>query len=853
ASTPILIGNIVNYFFDELIHQPDLNYSEVIKDTFRLAPEQFSCMDDKQLTECISKIRTHFNNLRNVVKNELTETGITKEKAYLEPSFYSNEYGLYGRLDLYHYNESDRQSDIVELKSGKLFRSNSYGLNENHYIQTLLYDLIIESVYKGKVKSNNYILYSYLDSQRLKYAPKVRSKQYTASILRNDIVILEHLLAKLDNDKYAFLLDKMNPEDIPSEFTFVKRDSRQYFNAFQGLDALEKIYIRTFLAFISREYILSKTGEHGVHKLNGMASLWLDPIEEKIEKFSILNGLEINRNESAEDIPCLSLSYSEHSALLSKFRKGDICVLYPAKGRRSDVLKHQIFKCTILNIDDTGIEIRLRARQKNHDVFKSNQYWNLESDFLDSSFNQLYYALYDFMIARPEYRKLVFGLKAPQSGEMSIKPETASLSSEQKLLLKKGIEAKDYFLLWGPPGTGKTSVMIRSYVDHYYRNTNDNILLLAYTNRAVDEICETISKVVGDKFIRIGSRYSTGEKYVNSLLRVRTEEIQNRKDLLHLIKNTRIFVSTISSIQGKRELFKLKRFDLTIIDEASQLLEPMLIGLLGRFSKFIMIGDHKQLPAVVTQKESRSKVESEQLQTKIGLTDCRISLFERMYKNCINKGWENAYGALSYQGRMHIDIQNFVSPVFYDGLLKPLTILERLSAVSVFKSRDKIRRMLIKERMIFVNVPVDNSLTSKTNKLEASIVARMVNEWKGIYKENEQNITESSIGVITPFRAQIAMIRSLLTNSEEITIDTVERYQGGARNQIIISLAVSRADMIDSISNYSEEGVDRKLNVALTRAREHLIILGSVNILKSNPVYSELINYCELIDYSEII
>ncbi|MBT8189201.1 MAG: DNA helicase, partial [Bacteroidia bacterium] len=202
---------------------------------------------------------------------------------------------------------------------------------------------------------------------------------------------------------------------------------------------------------------------------------------------------------------------------------------------------------------------------------------------------------------------------------------------------------------------------------------------------------------------------------------------------------------------------------------------------------------------------------------------------------------------------MHMDIQNFVSPVFYDGLLKPLKMIERLSAVSVFKSRDKTRRMLIKERMIFVNVPVDNSLTSKTNKLEASIVARLVNEWKGIYKENEQNITESSIGVITPFRAQIAMIRSLLTNSEEITIDTVERYQGGARNQIIISLAVSRAEMIDSISNYSDEGVDRKLNVALTRAREHLIILGSVNILKSNPVYSELINYCELIDYSEII
>ena len=138
--------------------------------------------------------------LKDVVNNELKNSNISKDKAYLEPSFFSNEYGVQGRLDLFHIDEENKQSDIVELKSGKLFKPNGYGLNENHYVQTLLYDLIIESNYKAKVKSNNYILYSALDSKRLKYAPRVRNKQYEAIKVRNDIVLLENLLCKIDEE-----------------------------------------------------------------------------------------------------------------------------------------------------------------------------------------------------------------------------------------------------------------------------------------------------------------------------------------------------------------------------------------------------------------------------------------------------------------------------------------------------------------------------------------------------------------------------------------------------------------------------------------------------------------------------
>jgi len=78
-----------------------------------------------------------------------------------------------------------------------------------------------------------------------------------------------------------------------------------------------------------------------------------------------------------------------------------------------------------------------------------------------------------------------------------------------------------------------------------------------------------------------------------------------------------------------------------------------------------------------------------------------------------------------------------------------------------------------------------------------------------------------------------------------ITIDTVERYQGGARDIIIISLSTNSLSQLQSLISLSDEGVDRKLNVALTRAREQLILLGNPELLEGNAIYRELIGYCK--------
>ena len=100
----------------------------------------------------------------------------------------------------------------------------------------------------------------------------------------------------------------------------------------------------------------------------------------------------------------------------------------------------------------------------------------------------------------------------------------------------------------------------------------------------------------------------------------------------------------------KRIILKLKTFHQVIIDEASQLLEPYLVGLLPHFKRFVLIGDHQQLPAVVLQSSEASKVADEEL-NKIGVVNLRDSFFERIYKQCLRNGWHWAHAQLSHQGK----------------------------------------------------------------------------------------------------------------------------------------------------------------------------------------------------------
>ncbi|MEM7102573.1 MAG: AAA domain-containing protein [Bacteroidota bacterium] len=856
-SVPLMLGHIANFFLDELIQNPEAKFEDLFPKVFRISPLAFSTFQDTEIKEIMRQANVHFRNLKYQVTTEFIEQKMDLAHCVTEPSFYSENYGLQGRLDVWYQNPESGDSAIVELKSGSPFGANRYGLSKNHYTQTLLYDLLIKSVYGRKMDPAKYILYSKLNDQNLKFAPSLSIKQIEALKVRNDILTIERLLSQLDEKDLAGpnILDRLSLKGLPHLSGFHKRDVLHFSEVLHKVPVHERKYFMAFVSFIAKEHRLAKTGEEGLESLNGMASLWRSHFGEKMENFEILSHLIIERNQTREEDPTIVFRRTPETSKLANFREGDIAILYPSASPEETVLNNQIFKCNIIRIDQQVVEVKLRSKQSNSNIFVQNKLWNLEHDLIDSNFTQLYRNLFAFLQFHPDKKALLLGKRQP---EFSEKPEAdlpLHLSPEQKELMLKALSAKDYFLLVGPPGTGKTKFMLREMVRHLLFNTKENLLLLAYTNRAVDEICEAIHDFASEHYIRVGSKFSTAEAYRSQLLTARIAEIAKRKELVRLIEEHRIFVGTVSSVAGKRELLELKKFNTAIIDEASQLLEPMLTGLLPRVNRFVLIGDHKQLPAVVMQNRIQTAIDDNDLKA-LGLINRRNSLFERLYRVCQKNEWEQAFGMLTRQGRMHQDISAFPSQFFYENKLGHLDE-KCISApwqhldlgLHLPEDANDLEKILATQRIIYIPTPVDESMRSnKTNIAEANLAAELVTSFERIYTASGQTLAADDIGIITPYRAQIAGIRHCLEKQgkgfESISVDTVERYQGGARNIIIISLCLNAVRQLENLVSMTDDGkVDRKLNVALTRARQHLVILGNERVMTHNPIFENLVRF----------
>ncbi len=895
-SQSITLGNIANFFLDELVADSTAEFQKTFPKVFKINPLVFSLMESNMVRDIQTASQIHWINIKRVLHENFPKVGITAQDCYLEPSFYAPKYGLQGRLDLFFRNRENLKTAIVELKSGKTFRPNQYGINANHFIQTLLYDLLIDATFGDKHENLNYILYSVVENDNLKFAPPIKSLQYEALNVRNKILGLEKAVISCQQETVSSeqpeeitqssklkaqssnVFEKIIADLTKTASGFEKRDLDIFQQTYFNMSDLERNYFLAFSAFIMREHHLSKIGIQGNEDINGQATLWLDDVTTKEENFSILSHLTILENKSFNEDALIILKRSEKTNPLANFRVGDIVVLYPLtvseqpsaisfqqEDEEADSLMltasscqpihNQVFKCTLVSFSQTQITLRFRNRQFNQYLFEHCAFWNVEHDLLDSSFVSMTRNLFAFMQAPKEKRDLLLTLRPPnlpipdddKSKIENRKLKIEEMTDEQNLIFKKIIYSQDYFLLWGPPGTGKTSVMLKNLVGYFFKNTDQNILLLAYTNRAVDEICEAIERlgdVIKNNYLRIGSRFGTDERFHEQLLDKKIESIKNRKELIELIAAHRIVVGTVASISGKPELFQLKKFDRVFIDEASQILEPQLIGLLPKVSHFTLIGDHKQLPAVVQQSSEDSATNNVLLES-IGLKNTRNSFFERLYRRALENKWDWAYSILSHQGRMHADIMQFPSEMFYENKLRILPDILGKNQTQLLTSlllmhENKVLANVVNNRVSFIHINSKSVTPKKMNENEAKSIAKLVQAFEEHYFEKKL-----SIGIITPFRAQIATIKNALKEKnipeDAITIDTVERYQGGARDIILISLCITHPRQLTSLVSLSEEGVDRKLNVALTRAKQHLIVLGNAEILNESVIYKEFI------------
>ena len=919
VSPSIMKGNIANFFLDELVADPNVGFNETFPKVFKINPLAFCSFEEREMATLFNEAKGHFVHIKQVVTEGLPKVGIQREDCYMEPSFYAPKYGLQGRLDLFYQNPTTpNKSAIVELKSGKPFRANIYGISNNHFTQTLLYDLLVEAAFGTTQNPLNYILYSVLDTDNLKYAPVVKAQQYEALNIRNQILALEQALINLNRDKWNgrqhqntegssarknWLFPRLIERLGGSSTGFEKKDIDGFAKVYEGLTDLERHYFEGFASFIAREHQISKIGHSDNEAAKGVAALWLSSAESKEENFAIFSHLKVVDNQSFEPDALIFFEKTELTNPLANFRVGDIVVLYPSaektafedaenaknqgltpenqgatlknqgltpknqaliseKSSRPPILENQIFKCSIVGMTEKTVVVRLRSRQLNQAVFQKTAFWNVEHDLLDSSFNAMFRGLFSFMRAPQRKKNLLLTTEAPDKQASDFPnihqpievEELPDMTAEQRRILQKMLNSQDFFLLWGPPGTGKTSVMLHHLVGHLLSKTDEKILLLAYTNRAVDEICEAIESLgewVKKDYVRIGSRYSTGVQFHDQLLDKKIENVKTRKELKGVLESHRVFVATVASMNGKPELLELIDFQRVVIDEASQILEPQLVGLLPHFKHFTLIGDHKQLPAVVQQPLNESEVQEELLHS-IGLNNHRNSLFERLYKRCISQNWTWAFDRLSHQGRMHSDIMQFPSVNFYEEKLHILP--EKLGDFQLqtidfqeIETSERLQTLIVERRVLFLNTDTDNGNNfNKTNAPEARLIGDLVHAFEKIYAKNNREMHPLSIGVITPYRAQIAQIQAELQRRNfdvsKITIDTVERYQGGARDVILLSLCTNEVSQLSSLVSLSEEGVDRKLNVALTRARRQLVVVGNAAILKESEIYRKFID-----------
>lgn len=854
---PLLLGNIANLFLDEWIYagEKEPDYTECMKKAFRQYPIELAACEElrnpQKEKEFAQDCRMHFEHIRETVQKTFLQPGynLDKNDAVLEPSYICEALGIQGRLD---YMQRD-MSSFIEMKSGK---ADEYAMQgrlepkENNRVQMLLYMAVLEySMGQERRSMHPYLLYT---RYPLLYPARASWAQVRRIInLRNCIVASEYGVQLHNHPSFTQrLLAQINPsvlnqKGLQGRFweQYLKPSISRFGERMEQLTPLERTYFYTLYNFITKELYTSKSGDVNCESRTGASALWLSTLDEKRDAGEILYDLTIVENHASQAHKAfiiLSIPQYEET-FLPNFRNGDVVVLYERNNGTDNVTNKMVFKGNIESITDNELRIRLRAAQQNPLVFPENSRYAVEHDTMDTTFRSMYLGLSSFMDANPERRELLLGQRPPRF-DMAYEDRIARTTDDFERVALKAEAACDYFLLVGPPGTGKTSRALRRMVEHFYACPSTQVLLLAYTNRAVDEICRSLSAILPQvDYIRVGSELSCDARFRKHLLENVLAECNNRREVNIRMADCRIYVGTVASIASKPELFKLKHFDVAIVDEATQILEPQLLGILcARFKdgrngigKFILIGDHKQLPAVVLQSNEQSEVHDEGLR-RIGLYNLKDSFFERLYRFHLQEEHCRAVDMLCRQGRMHPGVASFPNREFYAGKLEALGLPHQLENV------DAPVRFIPSERDT-------ESVSGKTNRNEARIVAQLAADVYHLYKETFE--VNRTLGVITPYRSQIALIRKEIqalgiSALNEISVDTVERYQGSERDVIIYSFCVNYLYQLKFLPNLTEENgvwIDRKLNVALTRARRQLYITGVPDILSHNLIYRRLI------------
>jgi len=460
-----------------------------------------------------------------------------------------------------------------------------------------------------------------------------------------------------------------------------------------------------------------------------------------------------------------------------------------------------------------------------------------------------------------DLREILYGAKQA-SFKKGFDFQSVNLNEGQNRALSQIFNAKDVAIIHGPPGTGKTTTLVNAIKEVV--KTEKQVLVCAQSNAAVDLMVEKLDGL-GIEVLRIGHPARlTPEVIENSLdvkiskhpffkelreIRKRSDEYRKkglkykrnfgheermqRKMVMHeakmlkgdadriesqitedLVDRTQVIACTL--VGSTHRLLQDRTFRSVFIDEASQALEPACWIAIKKAYRVIMAGDHLQLPPTIKSLKA----------AKDGLAN---TLFEKAIKHI------DESVMLETQYRMHPDIMKFSGDYFYGGQLK--------TAEDVL-FREKGSEL---EHFVFIDTAgcgftekVKKETLSTYNKEEADLLVK--------HLSNNLSL-DKSVGIIAPYKAQIELLRDLVMKNpafdavrENIVVNTVDAFQGQERDVIYIGL--TRSNEQNEIGFLKEY---RRMNVAMTRAKTQLVIIGDSATLGRDAFYNSVIDYAQQI------
>lgn len=579
------------------------------------------------------------------------------------------------------------------------------------------------------------------------------------------------------------------------------------------------------------------------------------PISVGRSYYNSLNQLVIeiyNEAEENEDIDC-AFEYGRpvQFFLHNENNSED----YQGRKNGSKPAKYFTFSSTVSFVDGNRMVVTLPSSQSVIDLTNAS-HLGVQLYFDETSYKTMFHALTDVINGKNNrltyLRDLFAGQGIPQ--RFSFQPMPFPwLNETQQKAMNEVLWAKDVAVVHGPPGTGKTTTLVEAIYETLRRETQ--VMVCAQSNMAVDWISEKLVDH-GIPVLRIGNPTRINDKMLSFTYERRFEshpdypelwairknirqirETAKRGDNIHqklsrlreraseiemritgsLFDEARVVACTL--VGSASRLLVGKHFSTLFIDEAAQAMEPACWIAIRRASRVILAGDHQQLPPTIKCYEA--------MRQGLGIT-----LMERIVKNL-----PSVVSLLETQYRMNDDIMRFSSDWFYNGRLKSSPEVQHRGILD------------LDTPITWIESDSEESFVGENhgriNKPEAELLITTLKDYIhkiGLHRFIEERL---DVGIISPYRVQTQYIRQLIKSDTElkqlrksISVNTVDGFQGQERDIIIISLVRSNEN-----GQIGFLGDLRRMNVAMTRARMKLIILGNTPTLSRSAFYHKLIEY----------